>query len=96
MRKHIDLTGQLFPLLRSGEIAFGGHAKLRIYGRLDCRSGKRMRMEHRVFFASEREARQLGFRPCGHCMPDAYREWINGKNRVEARYTTNDLRLIKK
>jgi methylphosphotriester-DNA--protein-cysteine methyltransferase len=27
-----------------------------------------MKKENRVFFRSEREAKQCGFRPCGHCM----------------------------
>lgn len=58
-------------------IRFGGHAKLKIYGTLDCTSGKYMKRENRVFFASEEEALKQGFRPCGHCMKEAYRTWIS-------------------
>ncbi|MDF2433485.1 MAG: hypothetical protein JWP44_3116 [Mucilaginibacter sp.] len=59
---------QLKVLLDNNEIVFAGNAKLKIYGRLDCSSGKRMKPENRVFFKSEEEARQLGYRPCGHCL----------------------------
>jgi methylphosphotriester-DNA--protein-cysteine methyltransferase len=54
--------------IRKKEILFAGNRKLKIYGRLDCRSGKRMKKQNRVFFADEKEATGHGFRPCGHCM----------------------------
>lgn len=59
---------------------FGGHAKLRIYGRLDCPSANRSiqkgeYVKHRVFFADEETAIKAGYRPCGKCMPEAYRKW---------------------
>ena len=62
-------------LLAAGQIRFGGNRRLRIYGRLDCASGKRMKREQRVFFGDEAAARSAGFRPCGHCLRDAYRRW---------------------
>jgi len=62
-------------LLDTGEIAFAGNAKLKIYGTLSCASGKRMKVQNRVFFASEDEAKRLGYRPCGHCMLNAYNRW---------------------
>lgn len=58
--------------IRKQEICFGGNRTLNIYGTLQCQSGKRMKRESRVFFASEKEALQYGFRPCGHCMKQAY------------------------
>jgi methylphosphotriester-DNA--protein-cysteine methyltransferase len=60
--------GSMFRLIRKGEIPFAGNLKLKIYGKLNCRSGKRMKKENRVFFASEKEAIASGFRPCGHCL----------------------------
>lgn len=62
--------------------AFGGHRKLKIYGRLDCPSALRHLSEghyaaHRVFFADEETARAAGYRPCGVCMKEAYRKWKN-------------------
>jgi methylphosphotriester-DNA--protein-cysteine methyltransferase len=62
-------------LLDKRQIAFAGNSKLKIYGTLECRSGKRMKAENRVFFSSEAEAIELGYRPCGHCMTDAYKIW---------------------
>ena len=58
----------------------GGHARTKVYGRLDCpvalsllRRG--FAPEHRVFFADEETAIAAGFRPCGACMRARYREW---------------------
>ena len=65
----------LHRLIASGHIRYGGNSRLRIYGRLDCASGKRMKRRRRVFFASEDEARRAGFRPCGNCMRKAYLRW---------------------
>ncbi len=56
----------------------GGNAKLKIYGLLTCSSGKKMKKENRVFFVSEKEAIDLGYRPCGHCMKQRYQIWKNG------------------
>ncbi|WP_460673992.1 Ada metal-binding domain-containing protein [Larkinella ripae] len=70
---------ELRRLIKTGEIRLGGNAVLKIYGTLRCRSGQRMRPKNRVFFASEDEAIRCGFRPCGHCLPEKYRQW---KNRV--------------
>lgn len=60
------------------EISLGGNRVLKIYGMLDCKSGKRMKKENRVFFKSEQEALECGYRPCGHCLPDAYKKWKYG------------------
>jgi len=59
-------------LVGDGQINFAGNLKLKIYGTLNCASGKRMKPENRVFFASDSEAAGAGFRPCGHCMREAY------------------------
>ncbi|MCZ4244476.1 Ada metal-binding domain-containing protein [Pedobacter punctiformis] len=60
------------------EICYGGNLKLKIYGTLHCKSGKRMKMANRIFFSSETEAIQNGYRPCGHCMHAKYQNWKNG------------------
>ena len=62
-------------LILVGAIRYGGNQRLDIYGWLDCASGRRMKRRTRVFFADEDAARAAGFRPCGHCMPDAYKIW---------------------
>jgi hypothetical protein len=58
----------------------GGHRRGRLYGRLDCPSALRAidrggYVGHRVFFADEPTAVAAGYRPCGACLPDAYRAW---------------------
>jgi methylphosphotriester-DNA--protein-cysteine methyltransferase len=66
---------QLKMLLDKNEIALAGNLRLKIYGTLQCSSGKSMKMQNRVFFSSETEAIEFGYRPCGHCMPVAYKQW---------------------
>jgi methylphosphotriester-DNA--protein-cysteine methyltransferase len=79
MRQHTTLSDPaLRSTIRGGAIKLGGNRRLKIYGKLDCASGKRMDRENRVFFATEADAIQNGYRPCGHCMRDAYQKWKNG------------------
>jgi hypothetical protein len=58
----------------------GGYRRRRIYGRLDCPSALRAiarggYVAHRVFFADEAAAIAAGYRPCGICLREKYREW---------------------
>ncbi len=76
-------NSRLFNLLKNGSLTFAGNKKLKIYGTLRCKSGKRMKQENRVFFNSEQEAILNGYRPCGHCMKEKYEAWKFGKKRVE-------------
>ncbi|WP_300487724.1 Ada metal-binding domain-containing protein [Flavobacterium sp.] len=66
---------ELHHRIRKQSIIFGGNKKLKIVGRLHCTSGKRMKKINRVFFASMEEAEAMGYRPCGHCMREAYQHW---------------------
>jgi methylphosphotriester-DNA--protein-cysteine methyltransferase len=66
----------LIQQIKSGKILYGGNKNLKIYGQLTCKSGKRMKPENRVFFASEQEAISQGFRPCGHCLGEKYYNWV--------------------
>lgn len=67
--------GNLRPLIVQGKVKFGGNKILKIYGALSCSSGKRMKTGNRVFFETEQEARDAGYRPCGHCQKEKYKEW---------------------
>lgn len=79
MLLHSTLTDkQLRQEIKQIRICLGGNAKLKIYGLLSCSSGKKMKKENRVFFVSEKEAIDLGYRPCGHCMKQRYQIWKNG------------------
>ncbi|MGS2763288.1 Ada metal-binding domain-containing protein [Sinomicrobium sp. M5D2P9] len=76
MVEHNNITDALLhKYIRDGSITAGGNKKLKIYGKLHCRSGKKMLRKNRVFFTSAQEATKYGYRPCGHCMRDAYRLW---------------------
>ena len=68
------------PYMSSEPGTMGGHRKLKIYGRLDCPSALRFiakgqYVEHRVIFADEETAIAAGYRPCGICMREAYKQW---------------------
>lgn len=76
MWRHDSMSdADVFQLLRGRTIMMAGNRRQRIYGQLDCRSGKRMRRANRVFFADATSAVVAGYRPCGHCLPDHYRQW---------------------
>lgn len=66
---------ELHILLKSGKVLYGGNKKLKIYGNLECKSGKRMKKENRVFFETEAEAIENNYRPCGHCLSKQYKNW---------------------
>jgi methylphosphotriester-DNA--protein-cysteine methyltransferase len=72
-------------LVQSGGIRFAGNRKLKIYGRLNCASGKRMKKVNRVFFTSEEEAVRFGYRPCGHCMRMEYNLWLSNSTTIPDR-----------
>ncbi len=79
MIQHKDISDtELRTKLKAELIVFGGNKKLKIYGRLDCKSGLRMKRENRVFFCSEREAILNKYRPCGRCMKTDYKKWKDG------------------
>lgn len=75
----------LRQMIRQGTITMAGNRRLKIYGRLNCYSGKKMKMENRVFFKDAQEAIDLGYRPCGHCMPEAYQRWKTGEAKLRQR-----------
>ena len=81
MIRHQDILDEkgtnhlLMYLIKSKQITVGGNKSLKIYGTLNCKSGKRMKTQNRVFFKDIQEAVALGFRPCGHCMRLEYLEW---------------------
>ena len=39
---------------------------------------KRMKKENRIFFESEKTAIKNGYRPCGLCMKEKYKNWKDG------------------
>ena len=74
----LDREGRPYQSADKGLL--GGHARTKVYGRLDCpvaisllRRGFQPR--HRVFFADEETAVAAWFRPCGACMRERYAAW---------------------
>ena len=72
---------------------FGGNKKLKIYGRLDCPSAlstiRRFPGSYeksRVFFADEKTALAAGYRPCGNCLREKYKEYIADSKKYRARF----------
>lgn len=54
---------------------FGGHNKLKIFGKLDCKSAiswinRGEYAKYRVFFHEYEHAIAAGFRPCKKCKPE--------------------------
>lgn len=82
MITHLELGDTAFKRSRrlkdltdNGEVQFAGNKKLKIYGTLNCSSGKKMKVDNRVFFKSTEEAINNDYRPCGHCMQTEYLQW---------------------
>ncbi|MBX2897356.1 MAG: metal-binding protein [Cyclobacteriaceae bacterium] len=75
---HSELSKQeLRRLLKNQSITVAGNNRLKIYGLLFCKSGKRMKKQNRVFFVSETEALLNGYRPCAKCLRKHYQQWIS-------------------
>lgn len=73
--------------------AFGGNGKDKIYGRLDCSMAlstiKRfpgIYEKTRVFFADEKTALAAGYRPCGCCLREKYREYKNDPQKYREKF----------
>jgi len=87
MIRHIEIiNAELRKKIRDGTVCFGGNARLKIYGKLNCTSGKRMKKGNRVFFQTQKEAVLQGFRPCGHCLKADYEKWKDGSVQFQEKY----------
>lgn len=73
MYKLINKDGEVYLSDTPGKLGGYKREKLKIYGRLDCPCALRWiakghYVKYRVFFASEEDAKEAGFRPCKICM----------------------------
>lgn len=80
MYKLLDENGKEYLSEEKGTL--GGYKRQKIYGRLDCPSALRhiqkgKYIKHRVFFKDEATALKAGYRPCGICMKEKYKQWKN-------------------
>ncbi len=65
-----------YKVLKKGRIIEGeipgtlaGYKQGKIFGRIDCKSGMRMKKENRVFFHTLEDAVNESYRPCKNCKP---------------------------
>ncbi len=80
MKNYTLLDGNGSPYQSPEKGNWGGHRRLKGFGRLDCPSALRWisrgyYVRHRVFFATQADAIDAGYRPCHTCQPDQYRHW---------------------
>lgn len=84
---------------------FGGHRKLKIYGRLNCPSAvkwleKGKYADCRVFFKDEVSAIAAGYRPCSICMKESYSVWLLQRKGIGSdveiinKFNNNDKKVI--
>lgn len=71
----------------------GGNRKLKIYGRLDCPTALSTIQrfpgsyeKFRVFFADEKSALAAGYRPCGNCLREKYREYMKDPQKYREKF----------
>jgi methylphosphotriester-DNA--protein-cysteine methyltransferase len=91
MYKLLGADGE--PYLSENPGTYGGNSKLKIYGRLDCPSAlstiKRFPGSYeksRVFFADEKAALAAGYRPCGNCLREKYREFMSDQEKYKTKF----------
>ncbi len=70
---------KLYKILKKGKIVespypgrYAGITTRKIFGRLDCSSGKRALKKNRVFFHFWEDAVAAGYRPCKKCKPEKF------------------------
>ena len=79
MIQHSQISDkELRVKIKNKIILYGGNNRAKIYGNLSCSSGKKLDRDNRAFFTSEEKARHAKYRPCGHCMRQAYVKWKDG------------------
>lgn len=91
MFKLIGVDGKEYLSETPGTL--GGNTVRKVYGRLDCPSAlssiKRfpgVYEKSRVFFADEKTALAAGFRPCGNCLREKYREYKDDPQKYRAKF----------
>lgn len=73
--------------------AFAGYKKGKVFGTLECKSGKRMKSVNRVYFLTYQDAISCGYRPCKNCKPiDSRNDNINvPEYQLLTKDTSNDV-----
>ncbi|MES2645766.1 MAG: Ada metal-binding domain-containing protein [Bacteroidota bacterium] len=73
---HHDISDAVLrSKIKQKVILLAGNRNLKIYGKLNCAMGKKMKRQNRIFFSTENVALKNNFRPCACCKPAAYKKW---------------------
>ena len=75
-RNKENVAMKLYKIWKNGKIVkspipglYAGIVTMGIFGRLDCKSGMRAKLENRIFFHSWTDALKYPMRPCKNCKP---------------------------
>ena len=71
---------------RARPAAYAGVRTMKIFGRLDCGSGRRALTKNRVFFRSYEDAVAAGYRPCRNCHPVPGLTWQESAEKLGEDY----------
>ncbi|MDO4961918.1 MAG: Ada metal-binding domain-containing protein [Eubacteriales bacterium] len=89
--KLLGADGSIYLSDTPGE--YGGNSKQRVYGRMNCgtklASMRRFPSKYeqsRVFFADEKTALAAGYRPCGNCLRQKYKEYMADPEAYKAKF----------
>ena len=80
------------PYLSEEKGEFGGNKETGVYGRMDCSAALRALsldtrdhyIQNRVFFKDEATALAAGFRPCGRCLREKYKQYKADSGKYKA------------
>ena len=83
MYKLIGPDGKEYLSEEKGNL--GGNKSTKVYGRLDCPTALRyiakgQYVKNRVFFKDEATALAAGYVPCGHCMREKFKQYLEDKD----------------
>lgn len=91
------MSKKLYRILKDGKFIdsptpgrYAGWGPGKIFGRLDCKSGMRMRKDSRVFFHTLEDAVKQGYRPCKKCKPLSEEEFKEIKRLIPQRITLEE------
>jgi len=87
----------MYKILKEGKIIesstpgeYAGWSPGKIFGRLDCKSGMRMKKSNRVFFHTLEDAVVQEYRPCMNCRPMTEEDFERVNHLIPQYSTLND------
>ena len=85
------------PYFSEEKGTLGGNRETGVYGKMDCSAALRALnmdsrdhyIKNRVFFKDEATALAAGFRPCGRCLREQYKQYKENPEEYKARFGLN-------